>query len=98
MCHIENLSSVGLTLDFSHHILSCILDRPTRVLWNASKQVLWYMKGTSDKKLVYQKCPDKGSQVITFAGAEWGSDNMDCKSVSGCGNLVLPHTIALMQM
>ncbi|KAJ8869093.1 hypothetical protein PR048_030655 [Dryococelus australis] len=63
------------------------------VLWNASKRVLRYVKSTSDKKLVYQKCPDECPQEITFADAVWGSDKTDRKSVSGlasfhCCNLL----------
>ncbi|KAJ8891846.1 hypothetical protein PR048_004400 [Dryococelus australis] len=50
--------------------------------------------GTSDKKLVYQKCLDECSRPITFTVADWGSDKTDRKSVSEmasshCGNLVL---------
>lgn len=91
LTYLSQMSRPDIT--FATSYLSRFLDQPTRLLWNVAKRVLRYVSGTIGKKLVYKKCPEESSRVITYADADWGGDKVDRKSVSGmasfhCGNLV----------
>lgn len=61
--------------------------------WNHLKRVLRYVKGSLDLKLIYGK---KGNEdVLTgFADADWGSDIIDRKSISGYVFKVFGNTIS----
>ncbi|KAJ8867604.1 hypothetical protein PR048_031406, partial [Dryococelus australis] len=62
---------------FATSYLSNFLDRPTR-----------YVKGTSDKRLVYQKCPDECSQMQTGGVTRQTARVLSGMASFHCGNLV----------
>lgn len=73
--------------------LSRYMNRPTPTLWKAAKRVLRYLKQTKEKGLVYRRENTNNNHLQAFSDSDWGSEQMDRKSVSGVaifhrGNLV----------
>lgn len=68
---------------FSLSYLSQFNKYPTEQHWIAAKRVLRYLKGTQDRKLVYN--PEKGQryQIEGYTDADWGGDSLDRRSYTG---------------
>lgn len=68
--------------DIAHavSILSQFNDYHGEEHWSAAKRVLRYLKGTMDIGLSFTNCHE---QIIGFADADWGGDEVDRKSYSG---------------
>ena len=72
--------------------LGRFLDKPTAAVWKAAKRILRYIKNTKNLKLTFHRS-DKENAITAYADADWGSDKIDRKSVSGMaiyhnGNLI----------
>ena len=55
--------------------------KPTKQHWTAVKQIMRYLKGTSNYGLVYSK--DEQQECVSFSDADWGGDLDNRKSTSG---------------
>ncbi|XP_055522370.1 uncharacterized protein LOC129716562 [Wyeomyia smithii] len=65
---------------------------PSRAHWQSLKRLVRYLKGTKTKCLEYKKYAE-AEPLVGYADADWASDTVDRKSVSGYafkvfGNLV----------
>lgn len=69
-------------ITFGVSYLSRFLDRPTEKLWTAAKRILRYLKQTKTHSLVYKK--NESHKIVSYSDSDWGSDQTDRKSVSGC--------------
>lgn len=70
-------------ISFSVIFLSRFLDKPTEQLWQAAKRILRYLKHTQNVALIFEKT-FQHNQLLAYTDADWGSDHLDRKSVSGC--------------
>ncbi|KAJ8886412.1 hypothetical protein PR048_012623 [Dryococelus australis] len=91
LIYIFKISRPDITFTTSY--LSRFLDHPTCPVWNAEKNVLRYLNGTMNSKLIYKTRPEEYDKVIGYAEADWGGDRTDHKSMSrmasfNCSNLL----------
>lgn len=80
-------------ISYSTGFLSRYMNRPTPTLWKAGKRILRYLKQTKEKGLIYKKEENNNNYLHAFSDADWASENIDRKSVSGIaifhqGNLI----------
>jgi hypothetical protein len=70
---------------FAIQSLSQFTSNPGPEHWTAVKRVLRYLKGTRDYALTYTGQDDEGKpiKVIGYTDADWGSNPVDRKSISG---------------
>ncbi|KAJ0567534.1 putative RNA-directed DNA polymerase [Helianthus annuus] len=66
---------------FAVHVLARYSSNPTRRHWNGVKHIFWYICGTQDLGLFYQK--DQKSQLVGYADAGYLSDPHKAKSQTG---------------
>lgn len=74
--------SLGSRPDIAYAVsyLSQFLDKPTASAWKAGKRILKYLRETKDLKLHFYK---KDLSVTAYSDADWASDRLDRRSVSG---------------
>lgn len=81
-------------ITYAVSFLSRYLDKPNEQLWTAGKRILRYLKGTKHEGLIFTKIKkNEVPRLQCFSDADWASDKVDRKSVSGCtillgGNLI----------
>ncbi|GBM34413.1 Copia protein [Araneus ventricosus] len=68
---------------FSVNCLSQLQEKPTVAAWTGLKRILRYLKGTKNFKLVYKKLHNPNFNIDLYVDADWASDTIDRKSVSG---------------
>ncbi|XP_035212968.1 secreted RxLR effector protein 161-like [Stegodyphus dumicola] len=68
---------------FSVNCLSQIQEQPTNSAWAGLKQILRYLKGTSELKLLFSKSNSADIMLNVYVDTDWGSDTYDRKSISG---------------
>lgn len=91
MSHIPYREAVGKLLylsqwtrpDISYavSVVSKFNSNPGTAHWTAVKQILRYLKGTMDKKLVYHRSERK--EIMGFCDSDWGGDVDDRRSYAG---------------
>lgn len=98
---IGSLNYLAMITDicFATSYLGRFLDKPTQSLRKAAKTVLQYIKKTKHLCLTFVKMPNE-NLVSTYANADYGSDKINRKSVSGVsvfyhGNLILWNKLLL---
>lgn len=69
-------------ISFAVTVLSRVLDKPTEVCWKAGKRILRYLSGTKNHGLIFKK--SNSESLVCFSDADWGTDKLTRKSVSGC--------------
>ena len=67
---------------FAVGALSRHAENPTKIHWNCIKRVIKYIKGTSNYGLIY-KAQNNWESIITYSDANFASDHITRKSVSG---------------
>ena len=70
-------------IQYSVIYLSRFLDKPTEQLWQAAKRILRYLKATQYICLTYEASTTSENLLMAYTDADWGSDQLDRKSVSG---------------
>ncbi|KAL1346307.1 hypothetical protein AAHE18_08G180600 [Arachis hypogaea] len=78
---LQYLTITRLDLSYAVNRVSQFMHHPTILHWKAVKQILRYLKGTTDKGLVFNKSTN--FRFLGFADANWGGDVDDRKSISG---------------
>lgn len=68
-------------LSFAVSYISRFMTAPKVDHWIAAKQVLQYVKGTSDYGILYSKCQDP--KLIGYIDSDWAGSMDDRKSTSG---------------
>lgn len=68
---------------YSVIFLSRFLEKPTQQVWNAARRIVRYLKGTVNLNLTYETS-NENFEITAYTDADWGSDQLDRKSVSGC--------------
>ena len=64
------------------HYLSRFVTRPTESLWRKAKQVLSYLKGTINYRLIINVMSD--DPLVIYTDSDFGGNKKDFKSSSGC--------------
>lgn len=69
--------------DICYHVgyMGRFQQQPSETHWQVLKRIVRYLKGTKNLKLVYKKADC--AELIGYADADWASDTLDRKSVSG---------------
>jgi hypothetical protein len=70
-------------LAFAVQKLAQFSHMPSNEHWKAVKRVLRYVKGTLDLGIVYSRADDPSLTVHGYSDADWASDRIDRKSISG---------------
>lgn len=70
-------------LMYSVSYLSRVLDRPTTQAWKAGKRVLRYLQQTKEMGLTYKRINSVKLKLNAYADANWATDKLDRKSISG---------------
>lgn len=81
-------------MTYSVAYLSRFLDRPTVDTWNAGKRILRYLKGTKEMGLTFYKNSNNNIKLNGYSNADWATDKINRKSVSGCMILYGKNPIA----
>lgn len=66
---------------YAVNVLSRFNSSPAVSHWNAVKQLMRYLRGTSQYRLVYHR--DGNSSIQGFTDADWTADHDDRKSITG---------------
>lgn len=66
---------------FSVHLLSQFHNFPTKTSWEGLSVSFHYLKGTQNVGVSYQNC-GKNDELVMYADADFGADQLDRKSVS----------------
>lgn len=79
-------------ISFPVSLLSRYMDRPTKHLWNAAKNILRYLNGTMSYGITFQST-EKSSMLHGFSDASFATDIIDRRSTSGyifkmCGGAI----------
>lgn len=69
---------------FATILLSRFNSRPRKCHWTAAKRVLLYLSGTKNLSIAYRKNKNLAREVKLYTDADWGSDPVSRRSVSGC--------------
>lgn len=81
-CLIYIMTTTRPDLSWVVSKLSQYLAQPKQQHWDTAKQVLRYLKGTSDFELCYQHS-DQDLKLEGYSDADWASDSSDRRSTTG---------------
>ncbi|GKV26776.1 hypothetical protein SLEP1_g36011 [Rubroshorea leprosula] len=115
MAHVPSASAVGSLMyamvctrpDISHvvNVVSRYMANPGKGHWEAMKWILWYLRGTVDVGLVYDRSVDPSGNVVRFVNSDFTGDLDKRRSttryvftLSGCAiswKATLQSTVAL---
>lgn len=96
-------AALGTRPDISYAVqtLSQFSSWPRPTHWTAVKQVLWYLKGTTDYGITYRRKGEQCSgafygnfRLEGYTDTDWGSDPIDCKSILGYAFLISGGLVA----
>lgn len=83
-CLMYLSTSTRPDITFCVSLLSRRLDKPTDQVWKAGKRILRYLQNTINMGLEYTREDNaSGEPVVAYCDANWATDKLDRKSVSG---------------